>query len=82
LSGHDLIEVFQVFDPFELVGDFVSVGDQEHGDVLVAAHAAQQVDHLLLMGGIDIRRGFISQQQRRPIHERTRHGYALLLADR
>ena len=42
---------------------FIGMRHQQHRHILIAAHASQQVDHLLLMRRINIRRRLIRQQQ-------------------
>ena len=58
------------------------MGDDEQGDVVLGAGAREQIDHLILVGGVDARRGLIGEDHPRPVGERPGHGHPLLLADR
>src|SRR5262245_17742813 len=57
------VDLFEVFDAVELGGDFGGVSHEEHGDLFALARAAEQVDDLLLVGGVDVGGGFVGEQQ-------------------
>lgn len=52
--GHRLVEAFEVLDPFELLGHFGRVRDQEQGHLFFAAGLADHIDDLLLVGPVDV----------------------------
>lgn len=61
-------------------GDFFAMGHHYQRRALLRSNLFQQVQDLAGMAGIEISRGFVGQQQRRLVHERTRDGRALHLS--
>ena len=76
------IEIFQAFDAIELSGHVGRVRDQDQRHVLFATRFPQQIEHLLLMAGIDVGRRLVSQQELGLIGQRPGDRHPLLLADR
>ena len=76
------VEVFKPKTPREPRGDLWGVGDDEEGDVVLGAGAREQVNHLILVGGVDAGRRFIGEDHPRPVGECPGHRHPLLLADR
>ena len=74
--------MFQVFNALKLLRHFRCVCHQHERHVFFAASLANQIDHLLLMPGIDIRRRFIGQKQFRFVGQGSRDRDTLLFADR
>ena len=59
---------------------FRAVGDQHQRGARFVAQLAQQIEDALTIAGIEVARGFISQEQSRPMDESSGDGDALHFA--
>jgi hypothetical protein len=66
------------------VGEVSDLGRVRHGHQRVAfgVERAQQLEHLVLVLGVEVAGGLVRQDQARAVDERARHAHALLLAAR
>lgn len=60
---YGMVYFFQGLYTLKLVENFRRMGDQKHRDLFSLARRSQKVDHLLLMGRVNIGRRLIGQQQ-------------------
>ena len=64
--------MFQVFNALKLLRHLRRVRYQHERHIFLAARVADQIDHLLLMPGVDICRRFIGQEQFRFVGQGSR----------
>ena len=67
----DTIDFFQAIDARQLLSHFAGMRDHQQGYLFFVARAANQVDHTLLIRGIDVGGRFVGEQQARFICQRT-----------
>ena len=75
------VEVFQPDAARKLPGHVGGVCHNQQRHPLLRAGVPQEVDHLLLVSGIDAGRRFVGEHRPGPVGERPGHGHPLLLPD-
>jgi hypothetical protein len=81
MGGCGPIEVFQAVANRKLAGNFRGVRHDQQGDALVATGRLEEINHLLLMRGVDAGSRLIGQEHSGAVGKRSGDGHPLLLTD-